>query len=253
VITRKEQGFTLIEVLITLSILVVIVFAVSQLVQSTFQVRSNMAQKAVVTHRMSLAMHKLEQDLTQSFLISPKNLVRNQKTGVKRFLFRIQKSSGSGDKLMLTYLGHRPLRGNSKESDQSYLVYEVKPDPEGKFPGRTHLYRGEYQRVPENPERAEDPKMELFIPHVESLVIDAWQGDDWYRDAWDSSVKETSGLLPQMVRVRLSFWAIDPEDETVASESKDIVPLITLVYLPLALDFQELKSRNSSLDWRATQ
>lgn len=247
-----EHGFTLLEVVITLTILVTMVYAVSQLMRASFDVRLSLSQEATVTHRLNVAMQRLAYDISHAFIVDSRITARNDIT--RRTAFRIEKGT-KGDKLLMTFLGHRQIQANSKEGDISYVVYEVKAPTDGKFPGRTHLYRGEYPRPPENAKKIEDPEMELFVPHIESIKIEPWQGDDWYKDQWDSTSRETNNFLPHMVRITVRAWVDEPVEGATSSDEDNqaITQLSTVVYVPMALDYNELKSRSSSFDLKATQ
>ena len=143
----------------------------------------------------------------------------------------------------MTYFAHKALKKNAKESDISYVVYELRKSE--KYPGRSNLYRGSFPRVPED--FKEKPTMFLFADNIESISYEAWNGDDWARDGWDSTNSTTKDILPKMVRIRIRAWSESPI--TASEDSDDNAPLdqlATLVYLSHAIDFNELKQRNSS-------
>lgn len=249
----QESGFTLLEVIITLTILVSMVYAVSLLMRSSFDVRISLAQDATITHRLNTAMQRLTYDISHAFIIDTRNIARSDIN--RRTVFRLERGE-KGDKLFLTYVGHRQRQANTKEADLAYVVYEVRRSKEGKDSTRTHLYRGEYPRIPENSKKVEDPPMELFVPNVESIKIEGWQGDDWSKEQWDSTSRDTNNFLPHMVRITVRAWMEDPvEGAPPPDDSSDqmIRQLTAVTTIPLAIDFNELKSRSSSFDLKATQ
>lgn len=240
--SSSQKGFTLLEVLITLSILVGMVFAVSQMMKASLDLRFALSQNSLITHRLSVIMNSLSHDLSHAFLVSSKNSVRTG--GKKRTLFRIEKPAGSSDILSMTYMGHQAIRENAKESDMSYVVYEVKDSKTN--PSRKNLYRGEFPRVPDN--FKEQPPMHLLVENVHSIKLEAWNGDGWSADKWDSSSGDSENRLPHMVRVTIKVWSQDPMEagEKSTDSDDDFAQLGSIVYLPYALDFNEVKDRVST-------
>ncbi len=234
---KSEAAFTLLEVMITLSILVTMVYAIAQMVRTGFDVKEALSQRAKVTHRFNVALEALAKDLTGAFIISTKDTTRDGNQ--KRTLFRITK--GDSDSLAFTYVGHQAIRTNAKESDISFVKYEIRESKTE--PGRKHLYRGESPRVPKD--FKDSIPMFVLAEDVGSLKIEAWQGDEYSKNKWDSSQGDTKDLLPQMVRVTILAWEETPE-ERLGKDIKPSVQYTTAIYMPYALDFNELRSRNAS-------
>ena len=238
--SNQKNGFTLLEVMITLTILVTMIYTISQLLRSSVDMRMALSQKDKVTVKANRILNKLSYDLSHAFLVSSQDTLRAG--GQNRTLFNIEKSV-EGESLRMTYQGHSPIKENSKESNLSFVVYKVLESK--KFPGRTHLYRGESPRVPED--FKEDPPLRIFANNVKSIKLEYWNGSDWSRDKWDSANGDTKNKLPHMVRIEIILWseeAIEGVKEDSGNEALD--KYTTIVYLPNALDFEELKERTSS-------
>lgn len=245
--TSGEQGFSLLEVVITLAILVTIIFSISNLLRSTIDVKLSLSQKNRITQRMNRAMQQVTDDLAHVYVLDAKDYSRNGDT--KRTLFRLKRNEANGDLLEMTYMNHHALKANSKESDYSFVVYELRESK--KYPHRKNLYRGELPRIPEKGFRfKEKPDMKLFVPNVQKLSFEPWTGDGWSKSGWDSHGKETENKIPQMVRVSMTFWEEDPIEGMEPSHDDDelVISLSTIVGLPYSLDMKEIKSRKSSLD-----
>ena len=238
---HKKTGFTLLEVMITLTILVTMIYTISQLLRSSVDMRLALSQKDKITVKANRILNKLSYDISHSFLLS--NLDSLRTAGKGRTIFHIEKSV-EGDSLRMTYQGHKPIRANSKESNLSYVVYRLKEAK--KYPGRTHLYRGEFPRIPED--FKEDPPMRIFTNNVKSIKLEAWNGDDWVRDSWDSTSGDTKNKLPHMVRIEIILWSETPIEGVKEDESNQALDKYsTIVYLPNALDIDEVKERVNSL------
>ena len=202
-----------------------------------FDVRSYLGQEDKVTQNMNLAMERIASDLSTAFIIPTKQTARAGLDG--RTLFKITKNSDS-DTLEMTYMGHRAIKGDAKESDISFVRYEIKEDRDR--PGVKNLYRGEFPRTPSS--FSEPPPMELFIEDIATLRFHIWVGDDWSSNKWDSTSGDTRDKLPQMIRITIKGFESDALDR-VSGMTPD-VQFTTAVYLPYALDFKELKERTGS-------
>ena len=251
---NNQSGFSLLEVVITLAILVTMIYAVSMLMRASFDVRRELSQEAKVTHRLNVALQRIAYDLAHTFVIDSRVAARNNLTqSGRRTVFKVERGE-KGDKLAMTYMGHRPRHAHSKESDVSYVVYEVRSSKNSDHPGRTHLYRGEYPRIPDDVRRVEDPKMQPFVEHISSITFDLWNGDDWVKGRWDTTRSETNNHLPHMVRVTIKAWLDEPIEGVGSDSSQDpMAQFATVVYLPMSLDFNEIKSRTSSFNLKATE
>tara|TARA_Y100000991_G_scaffold172616_2_gene134390 strand:+ start:75 stop:806 length:732 start_codon:yes stop_codon:yes gene_type:complete len=237
---KTEKAFTLLEVLIALTILVSIIFAVSQMLKSSIDIKFALGDKARVTQNLNRIMDKISYDLSHAFLLSTKDDLRTNGKTITSFVI---KSSDKGDRLAFTYMGHSPIHKNSKEASLSYVVYEVKEGQESG--GVSHLYRGEFPRVPED--FKEDPKMNLFARNVKSIKFTPWNGDGWLKDGWDSTSRETQNRIPQIIKVDIELFANESEEGIDSfTDNVAIDTYSTVVYLPYALDFDEIKDRLSS-------
>ena len=142
----RVRGFTLLEVLITLGILTSMVLFVSQLVRGGFDMRSALARKSAATHRLNVVMRKMTDDLSHAFVISIRDYERTGRRKKNRGSIFVVSPKGESDELRITVRNHQAILSNSKESDQSFVVYRVEESKDS--PGRTDLYRGETSRIP---------------------------------------------------------------------------------------------------------
>ena len=64
----QKAGFSLLEVMITLGILVTMIFIVSQLLRSSFDMKMNIKEKDAVTAKLNNVMSRITYDLSHAFL-----------------------------------------------------------------------------------------------------------------------------------------------------------------------------------------
>ena len=238
IMSKAQRGFTLIELMITLVILLAIVWGVSQMIKAGFDIKSALSQRAKVTHRFDVALQAINRDLSGAFIISSKDTSRD--SNQNRTIFRISK--GDSDTIAFTYVGHTAIRENAKESNISFVVYQVKDSKVE--PGRKNLYRGETPRVPKE-FREQDIPLKLIAEDIAEVHFDAWRGDEFSKDRWDSTNGDTKDLIPPMVRVTVLAWE-DAPDDRLGKDVKPTVQYATVVALPFAQDLKTVKQGNSS-------
>ncbi|MEZ4741104.1 MAG: type II secretion system protein [Bdellovibrionota bacterium] len=239
----SSRGFTLLEVVITIGILLTMMIAITTMLRGSFDIRFALSQEGQVTHRLNTAMEKISSDLAHAYILSSKDVNRNPSDRYFKTIFKIDKSF-SGDKLAFTTMNHQPLRANAKESDSSYVVYEIQDSK--KIPGRKNLYRGAFVRIPAD--FKDDPPMNLLAKNIKTIVFEAWQGDGWSKDKWNSESRETRDKIPHMVRVSIEAWSEDLEEgETPGPAHEATLKYQTIIYLTSASKFDELKQKSKNL------
>ena len=83
---------------------------------------------------------------------------------------------------------------------------------------------------------------------LDKIKLEAWNGDDWVRDSWDSTSGDTKNKLPHMVRIEIILWSEAPIEGVKEDESNQALDKYsTIVYLPNSLDMNEVKERVNSL------
>jgi len=243
-----SRGFSLIEVIITIAILMSLTIGVVVMMRGAIDLRSGLSVESKITQRLNNAMAVVSRDITHAILISKNDKVRYSFDRNMKTVFKVE-AGGDTDKLMLTTLSHRPLRANSHESDQIYVVYQVSDSPD--IPGRKNLYRGQMPIT--NRDLKEEPSMRLLARNIKKFRIMGWRGDQWVKDRWDSDRSDTANKIPRMIRVEIATWADDPVAGDVPDPSQDnnVVELKTIVAPPLALGFNDMKQQTSSVSWYA--
>jgi len=242
-----ESGFTLLEVAITIGILMTLTLAVTELLSANLEIRGRVSQSGKVSHRLSSAMERLSYDVSHAFVLT-KTEETYRKSDRRPTLFSFD-TRGNSSELKMTTTGHRPLIANAKESDLTYIVYRVEEDPE--FPGFSNLYRGELPFIPKS--LKEDPPMRIVARFVKALRIEAWRGDRWVKDRWDTTRSDTKSQLPQLIKMEVDGWLVQPLDAEDAQatdvEKAPVETYSTVVHVPAGSGFVEDKSAASTIPW----
>jgi prepilin-type N-terminal cleavage/methylation domain-containing protein len=204
---QGQSGFTLLEVMITIGILLSLTLAVTELLKAGIDLRARLSQSGKVTHRLAMAMDKIDRDLSHAFIIGKLEKL-NRKSAVRPTLFYL-KQVGDSVELKLTTRSHRPKITNVNESDLTFVVYRIEEDSDN--PRHKNLYRGEASIIPAN--LKEDPKMRILARNIKKFKISVWNGERWLKDGWDSRRGDFRNLIPSMVKVELELGLVDFDPE----------------------------------------
>jgi prepilin-type N-terminal cleavage/methylation domain-containing protein len=243
--SKPQAGFTLLEVIMSLGILLTMSIAATSLIRNSIDLRYEISTQSKIVHGNLVAMQKLTNDLEHLFFLHTKRTEFNFVGRATKSLFRV-KQEGDSYELRLTTYTHRPLRRNSHESDLTYVVYRVVEDKDKQ--GLSHLYRGEAPFIPANFD--EEIPMQIVARNVKTFKIWPWDGRDWEKNGWDSERSDWRDKVPKMIFVEIETWEQDTEDE--AQELEDNTPtskISTVVYLPTSLGFQEKREGNKEIRW----
>jgi len=247
-ITKSQAGFSLIEVVITVAILMTLTIAVAVMMRNGFDVRQGLSDRARVLHRLTVGMEKIGNDLQHTIYVSTRDGDRNGIDRTVKTLFKVEKSGVNGDKLSLTTMTHQPILANSYESDLTMVVYALKDSKTA--PGRQDLYRAETPVIPLDIK--EEPSMRVLAAGVKSFTVECWNGDRWSKDGWDTSRSETRGLIPRLVKITIEAYVQDrfegdSQDPTQADQLTEKIN--SVIYLTRAIEFAEIKERDKNIKW----
>jgi len=197
---RKHSGFTLMEVIIALTITAIISAMIYGSFSRTFDSREFVLQAQERYQTVRAALERMSREISMAFIYDCREL--DTPTGEHRYrtLFKVERE-GKIDHMIFSSFSHLRLFRDAHESDQNILAYFGEPDSEDS--SKTNLMRREKTRIDEEPE--EGGKAFVLCPHIEELRFELWDEtkEDWV-DEWDCSQVEQLNRLPNMVRITLS-------------------------------------------------
>lgn len=243
----NSRGFTLIEVVITVAILMSLTIAIASMLKSGFEVKSGLSEKAAMLHRLSVAMDKIAKDVQFTFYVSLKDADKNGIDRKMKTVFKIEKGS-PGDKLTLTTKTHQAIRSGAAESEFTYVIYDLKDSQDQ--PGRKDLYRAETPAIPLD--LKDEPPMRLLAKNIKAVTYEFWRGDEWVKnDYWDTGRGETRNILPKLVKITVEAYLHEAKEGDVRDESTDAATdkLSTVVYIEDSAPYPELKQGAKTVKW----
>lgn len=211
---RGEQGFTLMEIMVSVAILA----SMTALVWGSFSITANTKRRVEAIeeryHQIRLGLNRIAREISMAYL--SKNDVQG---AIKPRTMFISLRNSTADDLTFSGLSHVPLRANAKECDQSVIRYFAAPDPENR--SRTHLFRRESRRL------GGDRPGEVGPAHamIEDIVGLHFQYFDEQLNEWKEGWNTTTldgqpDRLPTKVRIQLTVRDENDKEITFVSGTR---------------------------------
>lgn len=197
---RPHRGFTLVEVMIALTLLALVSTALVTAFTYSFETKRRVTAVNERYHEGRQTMTRMARELRMAFIRPevPEELREEDPTMITRF-------EGREDQIHFATTAHLRIHAGSKESDQSEVAYFLGRSDESTYKGRT-LFRRESKRIDDRPERG--GHIWPVIDGVKEFRIEYWEdhsGDDSWRKSWDSHDDPKEPLLPARLRITLEL------------------------------------------------
>jgi len=207
-----QRGFTLIEVMIAVSITAVIGAMTLGAFQRTQALRQAVEEQDERISGARTALSRMAREVAGAYVSEhyDRRRYRDRPT-----LFRGKDGGGRDDILFATMDHVRGLR-DSKESDQMVVEYLLESDPAES--GGYVLVRREKIRIDAEPDRG-GTQAEL-LRHVTGFTAAYW---DWQKQEWDKEWTTAPGnrpLLPTRVRLKLTLRMPDGGEKSFETQAR---------------------------------
>ncbi|EYF02918.1 type II secretion system protein GspJ [Chondromyces apiculatus] len=192
---RGEAGLTLVEVLISISILALIGTLIYGAFDGMNRTRRGIGQMSDRYHQGRQALSRVARELQTAFL--SRHMPLDQNYLVRKTIF-IAEDSSPADRVDFTAFAHRRLMSDAHESDQTEIGFFAVRDPEQR--NKLDLVRRESKFIDLEPERG--GVVNVLAEDIDSFSLqyfDPMTGE--WTDSWDSS--QVTG---QYDRLPLQVW-----------------------------------------------
>lgn len=213
---RRQQGFTLIEVMIAVAILSSITVLIWGSYQQTFKSRRIVEANLNRYRAARLAMDRMLRDVQMSYLSN--NIVPGTESTPRTFFDGGRRADV--DELHFSYFGHQRLYAESKEADTAVVGYFGGRDRDN--PRQLNLYRKETRRLQADRFEQIPGETELLCDDVVRLEFKYYHPDrkEWL-DTWRTSQADGfPNRLPSRVLVRLVVHDELGNDMVFVSETR---------------------------------
>ncbi len=198
-----RSGFTLIEIIISLGIMVLIASITWSTLASTIKMRDFLDEEDGVNRSSRVALDRISREISLAFLTSNTSAINTYQT-----VF-IGRDDTDTDMVWFATMAHRRRTANTHECDQAEITLWTEDDPD--HAGRVALLHRESQRIDEKPD--EDGAINPIARNVTRFDLRYLDPEtaEW-KDEWDTTGTETPNRLPRAVEVVLSIMGPDPDD-----------------------------------------
>lgn len=221
---RVAHGFTLLELLVSISILALMMTVIYQTTMRTAKAKARAEARASQVHDARVTLTKAGLDLSMAFLLrTPEHLGLKRGSPSMKTIFR-GINNWDQDRLYFTTLSHRRLFKGARESEQCEVEYKVEADP--KDPTQFQLVRRESKEIDDKPEEGG-----VWVPLLSGLkkfnvsFYDPVKKE--WTEEWNSEADVRKERLPRAVKLTLVF----PDPVTPKSEREKIYSTVALVGL----------------------
>lgn len=201
--SRKRQGMTLIEVMISMTLFAAVGALVYGGFSQTARAKTRLEAQLNRYHELSAAMERMVRELSMAYVSTHYNPMSSLQS--MRTVF-VGKDSGFGDRVDFTSVSHTRLYRDAKESDQNEISYFVTNHPTGE--GKV-LARRMQPRIDDKPQ--EGGRVEIMLEDVIEFDVRYLDPVNW---EWQTSWDTQSGVgqmnrLPAQVKITLTIPGIN--------------------------------------------
>ena len=201
---NPSSGFTLIEIIVAMSIFSFIAMATATAISRGMAVKKRAEREWDETHGVRTAMAFLTRDISLAFHVK-KPLQGTFFTPERSRWFKTY-FNGRSDQLQFTSLSNRKLYDNRHESELCEVGYTLTSNSEkerdSEKSGQYVLTRRKSPIIDEEQERGGEPFP--VVEHVKEIQFKYYsQKKDRWLEEWDTSKRDMEDLFPDAVEIKL--------------------------------------------------
>lgn len=200
---KSRAGFTLIEVIVAMSIFSFIAMATTTAISRGMAVKKRAEREWEETHGVRTAMNFLNRDIALAFHIKKPTQGTFFTPESSRWFKTYFK--GESNRVSFTSLSNRRLYDNTHESEMCEVGYSLVSSSEKERGGEQSghaLARRKSAIIDEDQERGGEPL--TLTEHVKEIQFKYYsQKQDRWLEEWDTSKRDTEDRFPDAVEIKL--------------------------------------------------
>ena len=195
----RARGFTLIEVMVAVSILAIVTVLTWASFQQTFATKSAIEAQAGRYRTVRLALERMAHELSMVYVSQDEDTSQPE-----RRTRLVGKHHNDIDEVLFSYFGHQRLYQDANEADTALVYYYAgrdRDDSRKQNLMRRETRRLSYLKIDEQPGEAD-----IVCDDVIKLKLDYWdQRDKVWRDEWVTTALDGQpDRLPSKIRITLT-------------------------------------------------
>ena len=243
---HRQSGFTLIEMIIAMTLLAFISVGTYSLTSSSFSLREKLEAENDFYNSIHTALYQLDRDFSMIYtpqlkampqamsfadvlqpglnaantageMFDPGIATQFWGTNVNRFRIRLSRFTGEKDKVQFISNSHVRVYRDSRESEFAKIVYTMEDEPVdgSKLNTAKALIRYEDPVVfVDDGRRSETDIRYALLQKIKSLKFEYLDGKtDRWADVWDTERPETKNRYPALIKVVVEIQQPPPAQE----------------------------------------
>ena len=219
---QAPAGFTLIEMMLALSIMTFVTALLWGSFSQTARVKKRVEDAQERTHTIRVALMRMTREVEMAFQSD------SEKVGVeeKRTMF-VGTTHADFDEFRFSWFGHQRLRADRPEADTALVTYFSEPDPDNRMV--TNLMRRETRRLETKDPNKIPGETYVLCPNVTSVKFSFYdyKKKEW-KEEWNTIGADGLQYLP--TQVRISLTVIDERGKAVTFTSTARLQVTEKVY-----------------------
>ena len=223
----KQKGFTLLEVILALSILATIGIVTINILAGQIQTRQKIGYLNNDEHSLNAALSRLTKDLQGAYLSNQINIASlnlSNRPIIPQFYVK-------KDSLIFFTMAFKSYLNGSNQSNQAYVRYYSETNP--KDSSKKQLIRVVDTDLIDSIEQNDVGLSQVLLDDIETFSLQYWDGNK-FNDDWTSLANETPNKLPKLVKIHLSSYSSENKEQIKVPHQtikRQIYTLDTIVYL----------------------
>ncbi len=211
---RSRRGFTLMEVVVAVSITAGIGLALAIAINTTIKSKETMEQGAERYRMIRTAFSRMCREIGAAYISDRYSSLRYRDQFDRPTNF-----VGEKDKLLFTSMAHERLYADAKESDQMVVEYSIKTNNDKDAKGRSDLMRREKVILEERMERGGTE--DVLFEGAKKIEFQYWDSDmKQWQDEWDTRKLDRKSILPTRVKITLTAVDENGKDQKYSTETR---------------------------------
>ncbi len=246
----SQSGFTLLEIILAISILATIGILTINILSTQIDTRQRVTDQNSAQHSINMAMQRIYEDIQGAFISNPNDttsLNLSSRQVQPQFYFK-------NSNFVFSIQNNKSYLADSNQSNFAFVRYYARPDP--KNSKKSQLVRIIDTDMAENIDGQGVGFLEVIVPELKDFSVSFWNGSEFQKE-WDSTANDTQNKLPKLVKIHLECYSPETNVEKQLKElspdtqnKRRFIALDTTAYILSTIGLQEVIPASGEYKWQ---